>query len=97
MTYEQAVVDNEEGILRDMITSNSQASHTIKLFASYARQHVADDNIELAQKYIETIKLIKGQRYSIADIRKQREKIQWEKKSLKQHGKLSQSSSNSVN
>ena len=81
-------VKEEEDWLDWMITSNKNDDIIIENYANTARELIQDhemyelDTLDRAEQYMDIVRSTKELRYSIADIRKQREKIQWERRIL---------------
>jgi hypothetical protein len=74
---------DEQAYLEYMISNNKHDSDLMSDFAYRAREFVAEGKLDEAENCTEIVKLLKGQRFTIGEIRKQREKIQWVKKRLK--------------
>lgn len=80
----------EEQWLAYMVECNKEDDAIIEQFVQSARNCVEEDE-DTAETYMQLAKEIKASRYPIADIRKQRERIQCHRKRVT---KLSTSSSN---
>lgn len=84
-------IREEESYLKQLISWNKEDSQQIKHFTNLARQAVADFQLykdvkylEYADSCLEVAKSLKKERYSVAEIRLQRERVQWEKQKLKE-------------
>jgi hypothetical protein len=88
---QQEVVASEEKWLQRMIDSNRSDDDMIAYFSSQAYKYVKEYesskdemHIELAEAYTETAQSVADNKYKISQIRKQRERVQWEKTKLNQ-------------
>lgn len=89
--FEEAWVKEEESRLQWMIDSNKRDDELVEWLTSRARYYVElygdsgdDKHLEAAEDYADMARLTKESRYSIGDIRKQRERIQWQRRRLNQ-------------
>lgn len=85
---EERVAD-EEQYLSQMIESNRESDDLIRYATRKARSLVLDYEelndkpmLEHAEQLAEFAELVKADKYTIGDIRKQRERIQWQKMKL---------------
>ena len=77
----EELANDAEQYLKQMVNSNYDDDDLVQQFVQSALS-VLDDNQELAELYTKAAQLTKSSRFTIADIRKQREKIQWQKRQL---------------
>lgn len=89
--FAQERVESEEYWLQFMIDTNKQYDIYSTDYINLAKQKMSDyeltgedTDLELAEQYAELAKSNREIKYSIADIRKQRERVQWAKKKLNQ-------------
>lgn len=95
--WQEDRVREEEHRLQWMIDQNKSDDEFIAWCVAKAKQYVNDYEtfgeeekwIKPAEEYTELAKAYKQNKYSIAEIRKQRERIQWEKRKLNQIRKQS--------
>lgn len=82
---QESHIQQQEAELQSMVDQNKQDLALAAEFSQQAKVFVEGDESELAQAELcaELATLTKRKRYSIGDIRKQRETVQWEKKKLK--------------
>jgi hypothetical protein len=82
-------LSQEDRHLNALIAYNQVDEENIAWFRKMAEFYVhkyratkEDSDIEAAEQYMELIKLTKQSKYPLADIRKQRERVQWERRKL---------------
>lgn len=87
---EQRVAE-EQYRLDWMVHSNKQDDDRVQWFSHMAREYVTryeededDKHLVAAEQYTEMAKLTKEMRFTIGDIRKQRERVQWQRRKLNQ-------------
>lgn len=84
-------IREEERHLNWMIETNKDSDNLILECTNRARQAIANyelyddkDSLDSADSWTQVAQGLKGTRFTIADIRKQRERVQWERKKLNQ-------------